>query len=137
MKNILSILSLLLCMGVVSCKDEYDADTAVSHYQPAPGKRRVESVKTTFVEDGGENIHHHRFAYDAKGRIKSVNSELVIYTPVIENYYDTVYYKCNMTTSANYFYRGEEIEVAFTGVYMTSSELTDFMRPLASYAKRW
>ena len=101
-------------MGVVSCKDEYDADTAVSHYQPAPGKRRVESVKTTFVEDGGENIHHHRFAYDAKGRIKSVNSELVIYTPVIENYYDTVYYKCNMATSANYFYRGEEIEVAFS-----------------------
>ena len=114
MKNILSILSLLLCMGVVSCKEEYDADTAVSHYQPAPGKRRVESVKTSFVEDGGENIHHHRFAYDAKGRIKSVNSELVIYTPVIENYYDTVYYKCNMTTSANYFYRGEEIEVAFS-----------------------
>ena len=114
MKNILSILSLLLCMGVVSCKEEYDADTAVSHYQPAPGKRRVESVKTTFVEDGGENIHHHRFAYDAKGRIKSVNSEHVIYTPVIENYYDTVYYKCNMATSANYFYRGEEIEVAFS-----------------------
>ena len=101
-------------MGVVSCKEEYDADTAVSHYQPAPGKRRVESVKTTFVEDGGENIHHHRFAYDAKGRIKSVNSEHVIYTPVIENYYDTVYYKCNMATSANYFYRGEEIEVAFS-----------------------
>ena len=113
MKNILSIFAMLLCVGFVSCNEEYNADTAESFYDPAPGKRHVASVKTTFVEEGGEAIHHHRFAYDAKGRIKSVNSELVIYTPVIENYVDTVYYKCNMATSANYFYRGEEIEVAF------------------------
>lgn len=114
MKNIFPILLLSLCVGFVSCNEEYDADTAQSPYEPVPGRRLVASVKTTFVENGGENIHYHRYTYDAKGRIKSVNSDLVIYTPVVKDYIDTAYYRCNMTTSANYFYRGEELEVAFS-----------------------
>lgn len=114
MKNIFPILLLSLCVGFVSCNEEYDADTAQSPYEPVPGRRLVASVKTTFMENGGENIHHHRYTYDAKGRIKSVNSDLVIYTPVVKDYIDTAYYRCNMTTSANYFYRGEELEVAFS-----------------------
>ena len=96
MKNIFPTLLLSLCVAFASCGENYDADKAESPYQPAPDKRLVASVKTTFVENGGENIHYHRFTYDAKGRIKSVNSDLVIYSPVIENFYDTVYYKCNM-----------------------------------------
>lgn len=113
MKNIFPILLLSLCVGFVSCNEEYDADTAQSLYEPSQA-RRVASVKTTFMENGGENIHHHRYTYDAKGRIKAVNSDLVIYTPVVKDYIDTAYYRCNMTTSANYFYRGEELEVAFS-----------------------
>lgn len=113
MKNIFPILLLSLCVGFVSCNEEYDADTAHSLYEPSQA-RRVASVKTTFMENGGENIHHHRYTYDAKGRIKAVNSDLVIYTPVVKDYIDTAYYRCNMTTSANYFYRGEELEVAFS-----------------------
>ena len=113
MKNIFPILLLSLCVGFVSCNEEYDADTAESLYEPSQA-RRVASVKTTFMENGGENIHHHRYTYDAKGRIKTVNSDLVIYTPVVKDYIDTAYYRCNMTTSANYFYRGEELEVAFS-----------------------
>ncbi len=113
MKNIFPILLLSLCVGFVSCNEEYDADTAESLYEPSQA-RRVASVKTTFMENGGENIHHHRYTYDAKGRIKAVNSDLVIYTPVVKDYIDTAYYRCNMTTSANYFYRGEELEVAFS-----------------------
>ena len=58
--------------------------------------------------------HEHSFAYDAMGRIKRINSNISVYSPVVENYFDTIYYKCNMTTSANYFYRGAELEVAFT-----------------------
>lgn len=112
MKKLFPILLMSLCALFASC-NEYDADTAESHYQPTPGKRLVASVKTTF-HDKGECSHEHRFTYDAKGRIKTINSNLVIYSPVVMNYYDTLYYKCNMTTSANYFYRGEELEVAFT-----------------------
>ena len=114
MKHLFPILFLSLCAAFVSCNEEYDPDMAESYYTPAPGKRLVESVKTTFNENGGEAIHEHHFEYDAKGRIKEINSNLVIYSPVVINYYDTIYYKCNMTTSANYFYRGEELEVAFT-----------------------
>ena len=113
MKNLFTIFSLLLCAAFVSCNETYDPDTAESLYEPSQA-RRVASVKTTFVENGGENIHHHRYTYDAKGRIKAVNSDLVIYTPVVKDYIDTAYYRCNMTTSANYFYRGEELEVAFS-----------------------
>lgn len=117
MKNIFSILAFALCVGFVSCGEDYDADTAQSPYTPAPGKRLVASVKTTFVENGGENIHEHRFAYDAKGRIKSINSDIVIYVPDVVNnngFIDSVVYKCNMTSNVNYFYRGEELEVAYT-----------------------
>ena len=114
MKNILSMLALVVCAGLVSCYGEYDADTAQSYYTPIPGKRLVASVKTMFDENGGMNYHEHKFTYDAMGRIKRIDSDISIYSPVVENYYDTTYYKCNMTTSANYFYRGEELEVAFT-----------------------
>lgn len=117
MKNILSIIALALCAGFVSCSEEYDPDAAESNYTPAPGKRLVASVKTTFEENGGENSHEHRFSYDAMGRVKSVNSDIVIYTPVVINnngFRDTVNYRCNITSSANYFYRGEELEVAYT-----------------------
>ena len=113
MKNLFPILLLSLCVGFVSCKEEYDADTAVSHYQPAADRRLVASVKTTFMENGGEATHYHRYTYDANKRIKSVNSELVVFEGKTDNYIDTVYYKCNMTTNANYFYRGEELEVAY------------------------
>ena len=117
MKNLLSILALVLCVGFVSCHEEYDPDTAESYYEPISGKRLVASVKTVFSENGGENSHEHRFAYDAKGRIKTINSDIVIYTPVVINnngFRDTLNYRCNITSSANYFYRGEELEVAYT-----------------------
>lgn len=117
MKNILSIIALALCVGLMSCNEEYDPDKAESHYTPAPGKRLVASVKTTFDENGGENSHEHRFTYDANGRVKTVNSDIVIYTPVVVNnngFRDTLNYRCNITSSANYFYRGEELEVAYT-----------------------
>ena len=117
MKNFLSIFALALCVGFMSCGEEYDPDTAESYYEPYPGKRLVASVKTTFNENGGENSHEHRFSYDAKGRIKTINSDIVIYTPVVVNnsgFRDTLNYRCNITSNANYFYRGEELEVAYT-----------------------
>ena len=125
MKQLFSMLILSLCLAFVSCnEEEYNADLAVSPYQPLPG-RRVASVKTIFTENGGENIHEHRFTYDAQNRIKTVNSNLVIYTPVVvdnNGFRDTVNARCNMVTSANYFYRGEKLEVAFN----VSTEYPDF-----------
>lgn len=117
MKNFLSIFAFVLCAVFVSCSEEYDADTAESHYQPVPGKRLVSSVKTTFTANGGENVHEHNFTYDAKNRIKAVRSNLVVYTPVIVNnngFRDTITTYCNLVSGADYFYRGEGFEVAYT-----------------------
>ena len=117
MKNLLSIFAFVLCAGFVSCSEEYDADTAVSHYQPLPGKRLVSSVKTTFTTNGGEDVHEHNFTYDAKNRIKAVRSNIVVHTSVIVNnggFKDTIPTYCNLASGADYFYRGEELEVAYT-----------------------
>ena len=102
-KRLFRLLALVLCVvSFAACSEEsdgYNANAAVTPYEPLPG-RLVASVKTTFDENGGENSHEHRFAYDAQGRIKSVNSNVSVYSPVVMNYYDTIYYKCNMTDVA-------------------------------------
>lgn len=112
MKNILSIFAFLLCVGAVSCTEEYDADTAESNYEPAPG-RRVASLKTTYTLKGNEYSFEHNFNYDAQGRIKSVNSNIVHYV-ADKVYFDTVYTRCNITSGAEYYYKGEELEVAYS-----------------------
>lgn len=126
MKRLLTILALPLCLALVSCnEDEYNADTAESYYQPYSGARRVASLKTTFVENGNESVHEHNFQYDAKGRIKSINSNSVIYTSFVMNnngFKDTVDCRGYMTSAANYFYRGEGLEVA----YNVSIEYPDY-----------
>lgn len=117
MKHLFPTLLLLLCAGFVSCDKEYDADTAESLYQPVPGKRLVASVKTTIAAKGGEDIHEHNFTYDAQERIKAVRSNLVIHTPVIVNnngFRDTIDTWYNMDSRADYFYRGAELEIAYT-----------------------
>ena len=113
MKNIFSILFLSLCVAFASCTEDYDADAATSYYEAPTDCRLVKSVKSTFTENGYESTYEHRFAYDAKNRIKTITSTQTFYSPFLEKYIDTVYYKCNMTSTANYFYRGEELEVAY------------------------
>ena len=112
MKNFLLILAFLLCVGAVSCTEEYDADTAKSNYEAAPGKR-VASLKTTYTSKGNEYSFEHNFSYDAQGRIKSVNSNIVHYV-ADKIYFDTVYTRCNITSNAEYYYKGEELEVAYS-----------------------
>ena len=112
MKNFLLILAFLLCVGAVSCTEEYDADTAISNYEAAPGKR-VASLKTTYTSKGNEYSFEHNFSYDAQGRIKSVNSNIVHYV-ADKIYFDTVYTRCNITSNAEYYYKSEELEVAYS-----------------------
>lgn len=112
MKNFLYLFALLLCVGLVSCEKEYDADTAESNYEAAPG-RRVASLKTTYTSKGNEYSFEHNFSYDANGRIKSVNSNIVHYV-ADKMFFDTVYTRCNITSSADYFYNGERLDVAYS-----------------------
>lgn len=112
MKKIIPVLVLSLCVAFTSCNDEYDADTAQSNYQPAPGKR-VESLKTTYAANGNDYSFEHLFSYDAQGRIKEVNSNIVHYVATPE-FYDTVYVKCYITSRANYFYDGDKLDVEYS-----------------------
>ena len=72
----------LCCILFVACTSEYDADTAESNYKPITGKQMVASVKTSESVDGRDYVWEHQFSYDAKGRIKSVKSDVKSYRAV-------------------------------------------------------
>ena len=116
MKNFFSIIALVLCVGVVACSEKYDADTAESNYVPSQGKR-VASLKTTYTMERDSVSYdysfEHWFSYDAKGRIKSVNSNIVHYV-ADKVFFDTIYTRCNITSKADYLYKGENLEVAYS-----------------------
>ena len=106
MKKLFQMLFLsLFAVSLVACEDseEYNADTALSPYEPVPGKRMVAQVKTTNNIGGREYSWEHNFDYDAKGRIREINSKMVHYRAVE---FDNVirFYRCNITSKANYYF---------------------------------
>lgn len=126
MKNILKLmLFAFMAVSFAACSDneEYDADTAVTPYEPLPG-RRVAQVKTTKTIDGRLYSWEHNFSYDALGRIKEINSNIVHHRAVS---FDNVvrYYVCNITSKANYYYNGEKFRVEY-GVSWEFPEYSDW-----------
>ena len=124
MKNILRLMILSLCaVAFVACSDgdDYNADTAVSPYEPVQGRRLVAQVKTTNTIDGRDYSWEHNFAYDAQGRIKEINSSFVHYRAYK---FDNVvrYYKCYITSQANYYFKGKNFSVE----YSVSKEYPDY-----------
>lgn len=116
MKNILRLMILSLCaVAFVACSDgdDYNADTAVSPYEPVPGRRMVAQVKTMNTIDGRDYSWEHNFAYDAQGRIKEINSSFVHYRAYT---FDNVvrYYKCYITSQANYYFKGDNFSVEYS-----------------------
>lgn len=103
----------LCCILFVACTSEYDADTAESNYKPITGKQMVASVKTSESVDGRDYVWAHQFSYDAKGRIKSVKSDVKSYRAVE---YDnaTDYLEYTALSTANYIYNGAQLEVEFS-----------------------
>lgn len=105
----------ILSLVTVACSssDGYNADTAKSPYEPSPTLRKVASVKTTNTIDGREYSWEHKFTYDAQGRIKDINTVMHHHRAV--TFADVVrYYKCVITSRANYYYKGERLEVDYT-----------------------
>lgn len=124
MKNIFRFMLLSLCaVAFVACSDseDYNADTAVTPYEPVPGRRMVAQVKTTNTLDGRTYSWEHNFSYDAQGRIKEINSNFVHYRKIP---FDGVVrvYKCIITSQANYYFRGDELSVE----YSVSKEYPDY-----------
>ena len=124
MKNIFRLMFLSLCAAAfVGCSDsdDYNADTAVTPYEPVPGRRVVAQVKTTNAIDGRNYSWEHNFTYDAQGRIKEINSNIVHYHA---RKFDNVtrFYKCYITSQANYYFKGENLSVE----YSISKEYPDY-----------
>ena len=103
----------LCCIFFVACTAEYDADTAESNYKPEAGRHMVASVTTSDTVDGRDYVWKHEFSYDAKGRIKSVESDVKSYRAV---QYDnaTDYLEYTALSTANYIYNGAELEIEFS-----------------------
>jgi hypothetical protein len=95
-------------MAFVSCNDDYDADSAQSVYVPVKGRHMVASVKTTEKVQGREFVWEHKFTYDSHGRIKTINSDVKAYERTVLGYL-----QCNIISSANYYYKGEGLDVVF------------------------
>lgn len=114
MKKLFYLFAVAACTMFAACSesDDYNADTAESPYKPSPTLRKVASVKTTNSIDGRDYSWEHKFEYDAQGRIKSINSNMVHHRAV--EFADMVrYYLCNITSKANYYYKGELLEVDY------------------------
>ena len=124
MKNIFRLMLLsLFSVAFVACSDsdDYNADTAVTPYEPVPGRRMVAQIKTTNTINGRDYSWEHNFVYDAQGRIKEINSNIVHYRAYeFDNV--TRFYKCNITSQANYYFRGNDFSVEYTA----SKEYPDY-----------
>ena len=108
---------LVLCVSFAACDDNeysrYDADSAESPYKPMEGRRKVASIKTTNTIDGRDYSWEHNFSYDKKGRIREINSTIV------HHYYKEAfgysrYYKCDITSKANYYYLGDALDIVYS-----------------------
>lgn len=123
-KRLFRLLALVLCVvSFAACSEEsdgYNANAAVTPYEPLPG-RLVASVKTTSDLGGRDYSWEHKFEYDTLGRIKEINSYMCHHRAVA---FDNVtrFYKCYITSKANYYYRGNDFEVK----YSVSREYPDY-----------
>ncbi len=120
MKNFLYLFVVSLCaLLFVGCSEEdnYNADTAITPYEPIAAARKVAQVKTYETIDGRLYSRVHNFVYDAQDRIKQINSTMVHYA---EEKFDerTIYFRDNITSQANYYYDNENLKVEYSQTHI-------------------
>lgn len=136
MKGILKYFILpLLAVFLVGCNEsenEYNADTAVSPYEPVPGRRLVSQVITTDTIDGRAYQWEYNFVYDAKNRIKQISSNFVGHkAKVFSN--NTRYYECRKTSNVCYYYLGNDFRVE----YWATQQFPDYPDWNSSPSAQW
>lgn len=116
MRNIFKVMLFsLLAVSFVACSenDAYDADSAVTPYEPVPGRRMVSKITTTNTIDGRNYSWEHNFIYDIHGRIKQINSNMVHHRAV--RFDNAVrFYKCDIKSQANYYFDNERLRVEYS-----------------------
>lgn len=107
MRKFLYLLMLpFVAVAMLSCGDEesdYNADAAVTSYVPTEG-RMVASVKTTKESGGRLYSWEHKFTYDAKKRIKNINSDILYHYKSPAG----IWYRCNVSSTANYYFKSND-----------------------------
>lgn len=112
----LSRLLIIACTAMLAACGEYygyDADTAESPYTPREGVHLVKSVKTTSTYDGREYSWEHNFSYDAKNRIREIESSIVYHEPIASAGVTRIY-QCNRTSRTVYYYLGDAVDVVYS-----------------------
>ncbi len=121
-RSVYIISALLLSFVMVGCNsdDDYNADTAISFYEPLEYDKMVSSIKISNTINGKEYTEKYNFVYDAQNRIKEINGEWVRW---IGKNYNIL---CNTTTQARYYYKNDVLLVEWDMVDEYLDESYDF-----------
>lgn len=107
MKNFFKLMLLPLCLLSVACgsdDDGYNADTAISNYNPVSEKyRTVKGVEMSITDSRGEHTWKYTFNYDAQRRIKSIDGKITTYQ--LRN--NSRWYKVNINSKTEYQFLNE------------------------------
>lgn len=96
----------LLVLAFVACSDDdttYNADTAVTPYQPSEGAK-VGSIKMRMNDGARDHSWDYKFHYDAKNRIKQIETKLATHAKNSNGRW----YKVNVTNTANYIFTAND-----------------------------
>lgn len=109
------ILMSFLAFAFVACSDSdgYNADSAVSLYEPTPG-RKVAQVKTYDTVDGRDYTWEHNFSYDVHGRVKEINSTVATFLKIKNQNDEYIYKRYIITSKANYYFDQEKLSVQYS-----------------------
>lgn len=113
MKNFLKLMILPFCLLAVACSSDdegYNADTAITPYNPMPESyRTVKGVKMSVTDSKGEHTWNYKFNYDAQRRIKSIDGEITTYQ--LRN--NTRWYKLNIKSTTEYQFIDNNLGVIY------------------------
>lgn len=110
------------CLLMLACSDDdnsYNADTAITPYEPMPASyRMVKSVKLSTTDKGREYTYEYNFSYDIQNRIKQINGNTKTYITRNNRIYEV-----NITSAIDYFLTGGN---SLKVVYNASEEYPDY-----------
>lgn len=117
MKKFFAIMMLPLCLCSISCSDDdsYNADTAITPYEPLPAEEyaMVKSVKITTTDKSRDYSYEYSFRYDAQNRIKAIDGKIATHT--IRN---NRWYNVNIEYTTDYsFVKKNDLKITYNASF--------------------
>ncbi len=110
MKKFFSMMILAAAFIAVGCSDDedtYDADKAVTSYIPSSNPK-VAKIEMDYTDKIKKLSWVYNFQYDIQNRIKQIDMNIDTYTK-IESVIASKYYDLNVTSTANYYYKKDNL----------------------------